>query len=249
MDGSHFDSLVKGLTAHGSRRRALSGLLAGVVGLLEWPGQEDAEAHNLKTKCKKKSGEAKKKCLKKAKQHAAQHASETPPQSPPPCANGIKDGNETDIDCGGSCGKCATGKACQGSADCASSYCKNQVCTIPTCSDLDKNGTESDVDCGGSCPRCVNGKTCASRNDCLSARCDSNSTSGTCLACTAHTQCGPGSACLCDFPSGTCIANVVGSGPHMDCAPCIATGTVCVGTPENCGPVTCRRCFPRCGSA
>jgi hypothetical protein len=34
MDGSHFDGLIKTLTAPGSRRRALGGLLAGALGFL-----------------------------------------------------------------------------------------------------------------------------------------------------------------------------------------------------------------------
>jgi hypothetical protein len=83
MDGFRFDSLARSLATASSRRRALGGLLAGALGLVGWPGGEDAAAHDLKAKCKKKSGEAKKKCLKKAKKHAAQHASEPSPPPPP----------------------------------------------------------------------------------------------------------------------------------------------------------------------
>jgi hypothetical protein len=86
MDDSRFDALARTLATAGSRRRALGGLLAGTLGLAGWPLGEDAAAHNLKAKCKKKSGEAKKKCLKKAKKHAAAHASEPPPPPPPTCA-------------------------------------------------------------------------------------------------------------------------------------------------------------------
>jgi hypothetical protein len=86
MDGSRFDRLTKLLSAPGSRRRALAGLLAGTLGLAGWSVGEDAAAHNLKAKCKKKSGEAKKKCLKKAKKHAATHTTTQPPPLPPTCA-------------------------------------------------------------------------------------------------------------------------------------------------------------------
>jgi hypothetical protein len=79
MDGSRFDRLTKTLSAPGSRRRALGGLLAGTLGLLGWHDGDEITAHDLKAKCKKKSGAAKKKCLKKAKKHAAQHAREVPP--------------------------------------------------------------------------------------------------------------------------------------------------------------------------
>ncbi len=41
-----------------------------------------------------------------------------------PCANGVKDGTETDVDCGGSgCSKCANGKTCTLASDCASGNC------------------------------------------------------------------------------------------------------------------------------
>lgn len=48
-----------------------------------------------------------------------------PPQ-PPPCENGIKDGLETDVDCGGgSCAtKCENDKSCLNNSDCASDNCQ-----------------------------------------------------------------------------------------------------------------------------
>src|SRR5688572_3826338 len=84
MDGSRFDALTRSLGTAGSRRRVLSGLFAGTLGILGWHDGDEIAAHDLKAKCKKKSGEAKKKCLKKAKKHNAQHASETQPPPPPP---------------------------------------------------------------------------------------------------------------------------------------------------------------------
>jgi hypothetical protein len=46
-----------------------------------------------------------------------------------PCADGVLDGDESDIDCGGSCGKCANGKRCDFAFDCASGVCgANGVC-------------------------------------------------------------------------------------------------------------------------
>ena len=50
------------------------------------------------------------------------------PAAPAHCSNGTQDGDETGVDCGGSC------------ADC------------PTCTDNIQNGDETGVDCGGSCP-------------------------------------------------------------------------------------------------
>jgi hypothetical protein len=49
------------------------------------------------------------------------------------CTDGIQNGSETGVDCGGSCPAC------------------------PTCSDGIQNGSETGVDCGGSCPPCNTG--------------------------------------------------------------------------------------------
>src|SRR5262245_28871072 len=41
-----------------------------------------------------------------------------------PCANSVKDGAETDVDCGGgTCRKCAGARACQVGTDCFSGMC------------------------------------------------------------------------------------------------------------------------------
>jgi len=53
----------------------------------------------------------------------------------PTCTDGLKDGIETDIDCGGggpmNCPACGLGKACSVNADCASAVCTAKVCTAP----------------------------------------------------------------------------------------------------------------------
>jgi hypothetical protein len=46
------------------------------------------------------------------------------PEPPHPCENGIKNGSETDVDCGGQCpGKCADGLSCLENTDCLSNNC------------------------------------------------------------------------------------------------------------------------------
>ncbi len=70
------------------------------------------------------------------------------------CANGIKDQDETDIDCGGSkCTGCAEFKACNVDTDCATgSYCAQHIkCLKASCTDGIKNQNEVVVDCGGVC--------------------------------------------------------------------------------------------------
>ena len=111
----------------------------------------------------------------------------------------MKNGAETDIDCGGACAtKCATGKACGVGADCASSVCSGNVCQAATCANGAKNGSETDVDCGGAaCPKCVNGKVCTAGTDCSSGIC----TAGICTA-----------------PAPTCVDGVKnGTETDIDC--------------------------------
>ncbi len=91
------------------------------------------------------------------------------------CANGVKDGDETDIDCGGSCGStCLDNKVCSKDADCYNFFCSNGICATPTCTDGIKNNKESDIDCGGPNCReaCENDKACARNEDCTSGFCD-----------------------------------------------------------------------------
>jgi len=45
------------------------------------------------------------------------------------CTDGIQNGSETDIDCGGTCGQCLNGKACSTNGDCRDGTCQTGVCT------------------------------------------------------------------------------------------------------------------------
>ena len=74
------------------------------------------------------------------------------------CADGAKDGNETDVDCGGgSCNKCLGGKLCDGDADCLSNICGvTHVCAKSLCENGVKDPGETDIDCGGTtCSGCA----------------------------------------------------------------------------------------------
>ncbi len=56
------------------------------------------------------------------------------------CSDNVTNGDETDVDCGGSCSiKCAVGKVCKGNGDCQSSVCTEGVCADVTTSDVDVN--------------------------------------------------------------------------------------------------------------
>ena len=90
------------------------------------------------------------------------------------CTNGIQDGFETDIDCGGGqCPACAIGRRCVSPKDCQSFNCMQGICgNANSCFDGVRNGFETDVDCGGGqCAPCANFKQCLSAKDCQSGFC------------------------------------------------------------------------------
>ncbi len=92
----------------------------------------------------------------------------------PTCDDGIKNQDETDVDCGGSCLGCSTGKQCSQQTDCLSGLCVSNVCREVGCFNNIKDGDETDIDCGGSCSKCAVNKACSSKSDCLSNLCINN---------------------------------------------------------------------------
>lgn len=93
------------------------------------------------------------------------------------CSDGILNQDESDVDCGGSCGDCANGDSCSTNGDCSSGNCSSGTCqAVASCTDGVRNGDETDVDCGGSCGDCANGDSCSTNSDCSSGNCSS----GTC---------------------------------------------------------------------
>jgi hypothetical protein len=46
----------------------------------------------------------------------------------------VRDGYESDVDCGGSCAPCAAGLTCAADSDCASNNCDNGIASLGTCS-------------------------------------------------------------------------------------------------------------------
>jgi hypothetical protein len=91
------------------------------------------------------------------------------------CNDGVRNGTETDVDCGGdACPLCRLGQSCNVDGDCVSSYCAPfHICTTIECFDGYKNGDETGVDCGGSrCPACPNGEGCRVNSDCITGYCN-----------------------------------------------------------------------------
>lgn len=112
---------------------------------------------------------------------------EPPPPPPPHCEDGYLSGDETDVDCGGSCDPCDEGGGCNSDEDCASGWCHEGVCTSPTCSDGYMNGAETGIDCGGYCPPCGcfynwdcaedGSEHCSDSYECITDTCPPNCTS------------------------------------------------------------------------
>jgi hypothetical protein len=91
---------------------------------------------------------------------------------PANCTDGVPNGDETDIDCGGSCLPCPIGGGCAAPADCDSGVCASGQCQVPTCGDAVKNADETDIDCGGAtCAPCGYGETCSTGSDCTGGQC------------------------------------------------------------------------------
>ena len=98
------------------------------------------------------------------------------------CANFTLDGNETDIDCGGSCPGCGLGSSCLAGADCASGICDtlgSMTCepantcgngTIEAGEACDDGNTGTGDGCNAAC-LIENGSACTLPTDCESAFC------------------------------------------------------------------------------
>jgi formylglycine-generating enzyme required for sulfatase activity len=127
--------------------------------------------------------------------------------------NGVKDGNETDVDCGGTgAPPCADGKSCIAPSDCQSAVCKAGKCAAPGPTDGVKNADETDVDCGGKvAPKCAVGKGCAAHGDCESDACSYQKKCVEYKGCTGHfggDTCGAGETGTADAKHESCCTTV-----------------------------------------
>jgi hypothetical protein len=139
------------------------------------------------------------------------------------CKDGMMNGNETDVDCGGgSCPKCADGKLCDGDADCANNDCDGGVCV--SCMDGQLNGDETDVDCGGDCQaNCADGKICGGDGDCMSNDCSGS----LCISCMDGQLNGSESDVDCGASCPTkCAGGKICNG-NMDCISNKCSGGTC----------------------
>ena len=122
------------------------------------------------------------------------------------CANKVKDGNETDIDCGGSCAPCALGKVCKLGGDCASTACAltqtgSLACAAMPCAPC------TVVNSMGACVNATAGSNpgalCVADGKCKLASCNG---AGGCALQMPGFACGPASCAAATLMSSTCDA-------------------------------------------
>ena len=140
------------------------------------------------------------------------------------CSNGIRDGGEAGVDCGGTCPtKCANGTSCTSGGSCTSGNCVEGVCCNSPCnttcvSCLQSRSGQSDGTCAnittGSDPKgeCSpqSPSTCGRTGQCAGGACQLHPSGTACAAasCTGSTQTNQDT---CDG-SGTCV-----DGGSMSC--------------------------------
>jgi len=145
---------------------------------------------------------------------------------PATCSDGVDNGLESDIDCGGNCAPCPAGNDCGSGDDCESFVCTGGVCQQPSCSDGVRNGAEEEVDCGPGCVACGcvtymgnEANTCNNLDEDCDGETDENYDDG--IACTAsfcsggiannipnNISCNDFNGCtadICDVGSGGCV--------------------------------------------
>jgi hypothetical protein len=77
------------------------------------------------------------------------------------CDDGVQNGDETGVDCGGSCAACPTCFDGIQNGDETGVDCGGSCGVCPTCNDGIQNGDETGVDCGGSCGPCPETTGCS----------------------------------------------------------------------------------------
>ena len=122
------------------------------------------------------------------------------------CDNGLLDGDEVDVDCGGSCeARCALGNMCSSNSDCAAGVCAEGQCSCA-------EGEEAQ------------GGLCVTKDACADSPCDSNATcdntdEGFTCACNEGFE-GDGMSCA---DSDECSANPCGD--HATCTNTVGSFT------------------------
>jgi hypothetical protein len=146
------------------------------------------------------------------------------------CSDGLKDGTETDVDCGGSCPPCVNGKDCKAAADCESAFCNSLVCAACSSASQCASGDLCDLQLnGGTCLVAgALGAPCTAAGQCTSGFC----ADGVCCNAACNGVCN-----VCDAPGMPGVCNVEPAGGSNPNHPC-SNKWVCDGSDPN-GCVDC----------
>lgn len=105
------------------------------------------------------------------------------------CDDGEKNGDESDVDCGGTCAPCGPGQRCDVPADCVSGECEEGVCAAAGC----------EIDgCPGEDQACFQGEcrpACLAESDCPETAAF-ECVEGACVDSCAEVSCDPGQYCF-----------------------------------------------------
>lgn len=130
----------------------------------------------------------------------------------PSCADGVRDGDETGVDCGGKCNACNGANGANGGAASPDGGGPDGASGGPLGGDGMKNGGETDVDCGGKvAPKCAEGKSCLVDSDCV-------------VACGYAHKCVGAPSCVTHLGGDTCGVGEVGEpgAAHESCCRSLA---------------------------
>jgi hypothetical protein len=157
----------------------------------------------------------------------------------PSCDDGIQNQDETDVDCGGVCAKCAEGSMCIQATDCETNMCIGNTCV---------SGCLGDIECAhldepclkgfcniGACIQypvndnlsCATGEVCRTGGTCNAGECVEQDVdcSEFDSGCTAG---------VCDLDTGECMGAIVNEGlPCYDIAGCFESATCSEGVCAN----------------
>lgn len=170
MEPRRFDTLVRAMLTCPSRRTLVASVSTSLLLPAALSLQEETTAKKKRKKRKKK-------------------------KPVPTCSDGKRNGNETDIDCGGpTCPQCGNGRTCAKNTDCSTSLCG------------DGRGQ------GGVCASCTNDGVCGSD---ANGQCLCNEPTGLCIS-----DVQPQLVATCNLcPQGTvCIEFFEGPGCMTLCA-------------------------------
>lgn len=176
------------------------------------------------------------------------------------CDDGIKNGAETGIDCGGdpstiypACKRCPPQFTCGKDSDCDNVRCESGVCQPANCSDGLLNGAEPSRDCGATClvstgKLCEVDQKCGADVDCASGWCDPTTKICKSRSCTdgvkngleGDLDCGA----VCNLSSKLCPVTK-GCGKDADCQSghCSECTGKCIPEPTTCLKPTATNCI------